>query len=53
LTLKLCFYGGVEVYAVFAQSDFELPGGMYLMNKLIDNGMKVIVKEDNKTYEFN
>lgn len=53
LTLKLCFYGRVEVYAVFAQSNFELPGGMYLMNKLIDNGMKVIVKENNKTYEFN
>jgi len=53
LPLKLCFYDGVEIYVAFAPKDFEPSGNMVLMSNLINDGMKCIIKEDGKTYEFN
>jgi RNase P protein component len=53
LGLKLCFYEGVDVYVVFSVNEFELSGNIYLMNELINDGMKVIIKEEKKTYNFN
>ena len=53
LTLKLCFYGAIEVYGTFAPKDFQLPGDIHLIDALIKDGMKVIIEENNKSYTFN
>lgn len=49
--LKICFYGGLEIYCAFIPKSTSLPANfaMELMNK----GIKTIIHHDGKNYEFN
>ena len=48
--LKLCFYGGLEIYISFAPIDFQ---NLRLDIELMNRGLKTFVKVEDKIYEFN
>jgi hypothetical protein len=48
--LKLCFYGGIDVYISFAPKNFQ---NFRLDIEMMNRGIKTFVKVEDKLYEFN
>ncbi len=49
--IKMCFYGGLNVYAAFMPLASEAPANM--ASALIQNGIHTVLTLGEKTYEFN
>lgn len=51
LTMRLCFYGGIEIYIALIPKGIEPPAN--LGAELIIKGVKTILRLGDRTYEFN
>lgn len=51
-SLKMCFYGGVEIFSAFIPSDSNYPKTNFPL-MLINGGIRTIIELEDKQYEFN
>lgn len=49
--VKLCFYENVDIYVAHMPEQTELPKSFTM--ELMNRGIKTIIKEDGKEFEFN
>ena len=50
-SLKLCFYGGIDIYIAFRPEDVQVPAN--LTTELMNRGIKTFINVQGKLYEFN
>ena len=49
--LKICFYGGIDIYVSFVPDGVQVPFNLGI--KLIEGGIRTIITLDDKEYVFN